>query len=157
MGMLVFSRSAFWALFFYIALTLSPALAEQFLKGPAVIQTPTGQQIRLKMEYAISVAQREQGLMGRTKLGPNDGMVFDFGDSRNVVMWMKNTPLPLDMLFIDEKGAVTGIAARTKPYSEDLIPSPGPVRYVIELNGGRAQALGIGPGSMVIQGIAPPP
>ncbi|MBB4005850.1 DUF192 domain-containing protein [Allorhizobium taibaishanense] len=121
-----------------------------------MIETVSGEARRFAMEYAITVGEREQGLMGRKLLGPDEGMIFDFGATQSAVMWMKNTILSLDMLFVNEKGEVVGVAERTQPYSEDIIPSPGPVRYVIEINGGRAQALGITPGSRVVQGLRPP-
>lgn len=152
---MVLRRSAFRALFFWVVLVGFPAAAEEFTKGPAVIETAAGEQRRFVMEYAVTTGQREQGLMGRKLLGPDEGMIFDFGTMQSAVMWMKNTILSLDMLFVDEEGKVVGIAERTEPYSEDIIPSPGPVRYVIEINGGRAQALGITPGSRVVQGLKP--
>lgn len=150
-----FIKSASMALFFVIALVTSSMGAENFRKGQAVVETATGQQHILQVEYAQTSAEREQGLMGRTTLGPDEGMVFDFARPQQVIMWMKNTPLPLDMLFIDENGTVTHIAAKTTPYSEALIPSGGIVRYVIELNGGRAEALGIRNGSRFIRGLQP--
>jgi uncharacterized protein len=153
--MMIFVKSAFMALFFTLSLTMSALGGESFHKGQAVIQTGSGQQHRLRVEYAKSAKEREQGLMGRTALGPDDGMIFDFGRSQTVVMWMKNTPLSLDMVFVDEKGVVTRVADKTTPYSEALIPSEGAVRYVVELNGGRAKSLGIGKGSRFVQGLQP--
>ncbi|MDQ0457247.1 DUF192 domain-containing protein [Rhizobium paknamense] len=121
-----------------------------------MIQDTSGGRHVLQLEYALSASERAQGLMNRKTLPPDHGMIFDFGESREVMMWMKNTPLPLDMLFIDEKGVIRHIAANTTPFSEDIIPSSGSVRYVIELNGGRAAALGIQPGSRVVEGLVPP-
>ncbi len=149
-------KSASMALFFMVAVATSCMAVDSFRKGQATIETPSGQQHVLSVEYAQTEEEREQGLMGRTALGPDEGMVFDFARSQQAIMWMKNTPLPLDMLFVDEKGVVTHIAARTTPYSEDLIPSGGMVRYVIELNGGRAEALGIQKGSRFVKGLQPP-
>jgi uncharacterized membrane protein (UPF0127 family) len=77
------------------------------------------------------------------------GMLFDFGTTRPVLMWMKNTPLPLDMLFLDAKGAVVSIQENAVPYSEAIIDSRAPVKYVIELNGGTAAKLGLKVGDKV--------
>ncbi|MBB4956107.1 uncharacterized membrane protein (UPF0127 family) [Agrobacterium vitis] len=154
--MMVFVKSASMALFFMLALATSIIAADGFSKGQAVVETPSGQQHVLQVEYAMTAEEREQGLMGRTSLKPDEGMIFDFSRTQQAIMWMKNTPLSLDMLFVDEKGVVTHIAKRTTPYSEDLIPSEGLVRYVIELNGGRAEALGIQKGSRFVKGLQPP-
>ncbi len=76
-------------------------------------------------------------------------MLFDFGQTRMVTMWMRNTPLPLDMVFIREDGTVANVAERTTPFSEDIVPSAGPVAYVLELNGGIARMIGLKPGDKV--------
>lgn len=154
--MMVFVKSASMALFFILALTMSATAVDSFRKGQAVIQTASGARHTLQVEYALTAEEREQGLMGRSALGPDEGMIFDFVRPQPAIMWMKNTPLSLDMLFVDEKGVVTRVAEKTTPYSEDLIPSEGLVRYVIELNGGRAKALGIQKGSYFVQGLRPP-
>jgi uncharacterized membrane protein (UPF0127 family) len=77
-------------------------------------------------------------------------MLFDFGHSESVAMWMKNTLIPLDMLFIASDGSVINIAQRTVPESLTPIPSAQPVRYVLELAGGTASRLGIKPGDRVL-------
>ena len=104
-------------------------------------------------EFAVELAdeprERSKGLMYRRSLDPDQGMLFDFGDPQPITMWMKNTYIPLDMLFIDETGTITGIAKRTTPLSERTIASDGPARYVLEINGGRADALGIRAGDTV--------
>ncbi|TWD58156.1 hypothetical protein FB480_101913 [Agrobacterium vitis] len=153
--MTVFVRSASMALFFIILSALPSLAVDAFRKGEAIVETLTGQRHVLQVEYATTAEEREQGLMGRTVLGPNEGMIFDFSRPQLAIMWMKNTPLSLDMLFVDEKGVVIRVAEKTTPYSEDLIPSEGLVRYVIELNGGRAETLGIQKGSRVVQGLHP--
>lgn len=76
-------------------------------------------------------------------------MLFVFGDSAPRSFWMKNTALPLDIIFIDDNGTVVNVAATTTPYSETPIPSAGPARYVLEVNAGFAAAHGIGPGAKV--------
>ena len=87
--------------------------------------------------------------MFRENLAPLHGMLFDFGTTRPVVMWMKNTKLPLDMIFIDSAGRITHIAANTVPMSEAIIPSEGPVRAVLEIGGGESARLGIEVGDKV--------
>ncbi|MGG7517463.1 DUF192 domain-containing protein [Allorhizobium undicola] len=149
-------KGAFVALFFILTLGAAFAGEMVFKTGKGVIADQRGGRHVLQLEYASSDEERAHGLMGRTTMAKDQGMIFDFGTSRDVMMWMKNTPLPLDMLFIDEQGVIRTIAANTKPFSEDIIPSEGKVRYVIELNGGRAAALGIGPGSRVVEGLKLP-
>lgn len=105
--------------------------------------------IRLNVELAVTEETRRKGLMFREQLGPDEGMLFDFFREGYRSFWMKNTPLPLDMLFIKADGTISTIAENTEPYSETPRPSSEPVRAVLELNGGRARALGIEPGQVV--------
>ncbi|RCW24786.1 hypothetical protein DFR48_105129 [Ciceribacter lividus] len=141
-------RSAVLALFLLLPVAAS-AQEAGLRKAALAIETPGGERHVFQVEWAGTSAERERGLMFRTELDADAGMIFDFGEARSVMMWMKNTPLPLDMLFIDEKGVVSRIAERTVPYSQDIIASPGAVRYVLEINGGRSATLGIVPGSRV--------
>jgi uncharacterized membrane protein (UPF0127 family) len=87
--------------------------------------------------------------MFRESMDPDHGMLFDFHAVAPVSMWMRNTILSLDMLFIGEDGQIKGIAANTVPYSETVISSPGPVRAVLELNAGSAERLRITTGDRV--------
>src|SRR5215472_19383180 len=105
---------------------------------------------RFKVELAETPAQMTQGLMFRTSLAPDAGMLFDFKQPTVATMWMRNTLIPLDMLFVDRDGTIIGIAARAVPGSDAIIAAPAPVRAVIELNGGTAARLGIGPGDRVL-------
>lgn len=113
-----------------------------------VIDTPKGP-VAFTVEVAADPKSQERGLMFRTAMAPDAGMLFDFHTPSLQTFWMKNTPLSLDMLFIRADGTISTIAANTIPYSEDLIPSSEPVRAVLEINGGRAAALGIEPGEKV--------
>lgn len=117
-----------------------------------VIDTPRGA-VRLNVELAADEASRMRGLMFRTKLAPNAGMLFDFFDEHFRSFWMKNTILPLDMLFIRGDGTISSIAANTTPYSEKNVDSREPVRAVLEINAGRAAALGLAPGEKVHNAI----
>jgi hypothetical protein len=105
--------------------------------------------VAFNVEVASDPKSQERGLMYRTSLAPDAGMLFDFHKPQSETFWMKNTPLSLDMIFIKGDGTISTIAANTVPYSEDLIPSSEPVRAVLEINGGRAFALGIKPGDKV--------
>ena len=109
-----------------------------------------GVRVELSVEVAGDEHQRRIGLMGRSDLAPRHGMLFDFGAPRIVTMWMKNTPLSLDMLFLDEHGLVVWLQPRTTPDSLALISAPRQVRYVLEINAGEAQSLGITSGDRVL-------
>jgi hypothetical protein len=113
-----------------------------------VIDTRKGP-VAFNVETAANADSQEKGLMYRTELASDAGMLFDFHQPNLVVFWMKNTPRSLDMLFIRADGTVSTIAADTVPYSEEKLPSSEPVRAVLEINGGRAAALGIQPGDKV--------
>lgn len=142
-------KSALLALFFMIA---APALAQQemhFDKEPLVIQTAAGKMLNFTVEIATTNEQREYGLMFRKEMPENAGMIFDFGESRRVSMWMENTILPLDMLFIDSGGTIRHIKENATPYSRDIIDSMGEVKYVVELNAGVVKKLGIKVGDKV--------
>jgi uncharacterized protein len=114
-----------------------------------VVQTRGGARRRLEVEVARTPAEHERGLMFRESMPADHGMLFDFEQPQPVTFWMKNTKLPLDMVFIDADGRVTGVSPDAVPYSEDLIRSPGPVRAVLELNAGTARRLGIQAGDRV--------
>jgi uncharacterized protein len=103
-----------------------------------------------QVEMAVSPAQRSQGLMFRESLDEDRGMLFDFGRPQVASMWMRNTYVPLDMLFIDAAGRITQIAANTQPLSDTVVASREPVRAVLELRGGVSAKLGIEPGHRVI-------
>lgn len=114
---------------------------------PLVIIGADGTVHRVEVEVARTEAQRNVGLMFRHELAPDHGMLFLFDPPQPVVMWMKNTYVPLDMLFVDGTGRVTSIARDTVPLSETLVRSGGPVRAVLELVGGLTARLGIGLGA----------
>jgi len=108
---------------------------------------------RFKVELAETPAQMTQGLMFRTSLPPDAGMLFDYKEPTAATMWMRNTLIPLDMLFVDAQGRIVNIHQRAVPESLDLIAAAAPVRAVIELNGGTASRLGIQPGDQVVHPI----
>ncbi len=107
--------------------------------------------------FSIEVAETEEqvrrGLMFRAELADDAGMLFNYDPPTYVTMWMKNTLIPLDMLFVDERGVIGRIAAWTTPLSLESIPSGGAVRAVIELKGGITGQLGIKVGHKVVHPI----
>jgi uncharacterized protein len=105
--------------------------------------------VTFKVEIAADEAARERGLMFRTSLAPDAGMLFDYHRTQSVAFWMKNTPLPLDMIFIRADGRISTIVTDTTPYSETPIPSLEPVQAVLEINGGRSREVGLRPGDVV--------
>jgi uncharacterized membrane protein (UPF0127 family) len=105
--------------------------------------------LKFNVELARNDAERERGLMFREKLGPYEGMLFDFMREQPVSFWMKNTLIPLDMLFIGGDGTIRSIHANAVPRSTDSIPAGHPVRAVLEINGGSARLLGIKVGDKV--------
>ncbi|WP_457092342.1 DUF192 domain-containing protein [Microvirga sp. P5_D2] len=108
-----------------------------------------GQRQSFQVEVARNDADRAQGLMYRRSMPANQGMLFDFGRVEPVSMWMQNTYLPLDMLFVRQDGTIARIAANTEPLSTRTIPSGEPVLAVLELNAGTAARLGIKPGDRI--------
>ena len=104
---------------------------------------------RFTVEVAATSDEQERGLMFRERLGKNEGMVFPFPRPRMAGFWMKNTLIPLDMLFIRADGTVARIAANTVPGSLESVLSGEPVGAVLELAGGRAAELGITEGDRV--------
>jgi len=104
---------------------------------------------RFSVELAKTGRDLDRGLMGRKSLPDGQGMLFDFGAEKRIEMWMENTFIPLDMIFIGADGRIRRIAENTKPLSKRLIASGGRVRAVLEINAGTAKALGIASGDVV--------
>ena len=115
---------------------------------PLTIVSKSGPK-RFEVEVMRDDASRSRGLMFRRHMAAEHGMLFDFERTEPVTMWMKNTYLPLDMVFIRPDGTVSRIAADTEPLSTAIIPSGSPVVAVLELNAGTAAKLGIQPGDRV--------
>ncbi|MAU97813.1 MAG: hypothetical protein CMP81_18350 [Fulvimarina sp.] len=120
----------------------------------AVLHTKNGKH-SVMVELALTPKDREVGLMNRSEMPADQGMLFRFDETRNVAMWMKNTLIPLDMLFIDDAGKVVTIKTNAQPLSLDVIPSGQPVRYVLELNGGAAARYGVAIGDRLESEIIP--
>jgi uncharacterized membrane protein (UPF0127 family) len=135
-----------------IAANFSHAQLAQFPTAPLTIVTASGPH-KFTVELATTPEQMAQGLMFRQSLAPDAGMLFDFVTPSMATMWMKNTLIPLDMLFVDAKGQTVNIHERAVPGSLETIAAAAPVRAVIELNGGTAARLGIRPGDRVVYPI----
>jgi uncharacterized membrane protein (UPF0127 family) len=105
--------------------------------------------VPFSVEVMRTDEELQKGLMFRKDLPEGRGMLFDFRPERNVTMWMKNTLIPLDMIFIQGDGRIIRIAENTEVQSEKHIPSGGPVRGVLEVIAGTAKKLGIKPGDRV--------
>lgn len=108
-----------------------------------------GKRHAFRVEVARSAAEWNKGLMFRTAMGANEGMIFVGRPPQPASFWMKNTVIPLDIVFVGTDKRILNIGANAVPYSLDPVPSIGPVIAVLELGGGRAAQLGIGPGDAV--------
>jgi uncharacterized membrane protein (UPF0127 family) len=135
-----------------IALPLSNDAASAAQKGTLEIATKSGVR-SFAVELAVTDAEREKGLMFRKEVPDGYGMLFDFKQDQMVTMWMKNTYVSLDMIFIRGDGRIARIAENTKVLSEDIIPSGEPVRAVLEVVAGTAKRYGIAPGDKVAHPI----
>lgn len=114
------------------------------------LQVISGERIHeFEAEIAATDRERAQGLMFREKMAEKHGMLFIFDREGDRYFWMKNTPLPLDIIYIDAAGRIVSVAENTVPFSEKVIPSGAPARFVLELNAGMAKTLGISAGDQV--------
>lgn len=151
--------SIFCRLSLIVALSLMPAhavMAREYAtaqpllpQAQANILSATGESHRFLLELARSEEEKERGLMFRTALQANQGMIFLHEESRPRYMWMKNTLIPLDMLFLDDHGRIIHLQEDARPGSLDPVGTTQPVRAVVELQGGIIRKLGIRPGDLL--------
>jgi uncharacterized protein len=141
--------SALVALFLWLVPSFTPAAEVTFDTAPLQIITAGGKVHKFTVELAVDSGQRAQGLMNRRHMPRDHGMLFDFGETRRVMMWMKDTYLRLDMLFIARDGKVEVVRENALPLSEAIIDSRVPVAFVLELNAGTVSRLGLAPGDIV--------
>ncbi|WP_297586674.1 DUF192 domain-containing protein [Roseibium sp.] len=118
------------------------------LQEDLTIQTADGE-LTFVVEVAANDIERARGLMFREEMAENQGMLFIFESEGERFFWMKNTPLPLDIIYISTAGKIVSIAEDTTPFSEAVIPSGKPARFVLELNAGTSQKLAIAIGDHV--------
>lgn len=138
-----------WAAFAFLLLAFAfvrPATADGL--DSLEIVTATGVHA-FKVEIAADDASRERGLMYRRYMPADQGMLFEFQETEPVAFWMKNTFIPLDMIFLSPAGVVTRVVANAEPLSEKVIPSGPPCRAVLEVNGGVAAKIGVKVGDRV--------
>ena len=122
---------------------------------PLTLNTSRGR-FDFQVENANTPHTREVGMMCRTAVAPNRGMLFDFqAPTDNVAFWMRNTLIPLDIVYIRPDGRVLSIARNARPLDETPLPAGGRIRAVLELAGGRAAQIGLLPGDKVVHRIFP--
>lgn len=114
-----------------------------------VVERADGSILEFQVELALTNKQRQQGLMYRTELAPDKGMLFIFPAERMQSFWMRNTYIPLDIIFLRADGSVVNIVANAAPETDTPRPSTGPAKAVFEIAGGRAAELGIASGDIV--------
>lgn len=127
----------------FCALTVPASAQSQKLDTEALEITTTRGKYIFDVEIADEAGERTIGLMNREQLDPRGGMLFVFDKKRVVTMWMKNTLISLDMVFVSVDGTVVTIAEHTTPHSLEIVSSIEPVSYVLELNSGMAALIGI--------------
>ncbi|MCY6380618.1 DUF192 domain-containing protein [Hoeflea prorocentri] len=136
-----------------LAILLSAGLAQALTAEDRLqVVTQTGT-YDFDVELALTPPERAVGLMHRTHMDQDAGMLFRFDAIRPALMWMKNTLIPLDMIFIRPDGSVADIHRNAQPHSETVIQSSEPVRYVLELNAGVVDRIGLAPGDKVVHPI----
>lgn len=126
---------------------VSPAIAKM-RDDKLVLMTEAGERV-ITIEVAETLADKSKGLMFRPSLAEGHGMLFLYEGPQEISMWMSNTYMPLDMVFIRADGTVHRIETNAEPLSEKIIASKGPVTSILELAGGAAQRLGLKPGDKV--------
>ena len=129
---------------------MAPEPLSAFPQSLLAIRTASGKVVNFKIWTADRPGRQEQGLMYVRDIDDHAGMLFLFEPVRQISMWMKNTYLPLDLLFIDASGRIDYIAKRATPLSLDIITDPRPVAAVLELKGGIADSFGIQTGDTVL-------
>jgi uncharacterized protein len=147
-------RLALLILFLAPLLAATPLRAElqSFGKSELTIESANGKH-HFNIEEAKTEAQMEQGLMFRRSMAPDAGMLFEYEKPQVMTFWMKNTLIPLDMLFIASDGTIADIHERAVPMLLDPINSAMPVLGVLELNGGTVARLGIKRGDHVLHAM----
>lgn len=146
------SRALMFSVVMSFVLALASVVHADDKAGVVEIATRGGVEV-FKVEMAVTDEERAKGLMYRRELPDGQGMLFDFQADREIAMWMKNTFIPLDMIFIRADGTILRIAENTTPQSTAIIASGGAVRAVLEVIGGTARKYGIAPGDKVAHPI----
>lgn len=132
------------------ALVSGTSAAKDVPTASLAVQTKAGQLHRFTVELAVSAAEQSRGLMYRDRMAADAGMLFPYDAPLIASFWMKNTLIPLDLIFIEKDGTIANIHANAKPGDLTPIRSVRPVTGVLEINGGLASRLGIQPGDRVL-------
>lgn len=135
---------------FGAALCVLAAFVAIAAEGTRLVATTQSGMHEFTVEMAVTPAERGRGLMFRQSLPADAGMLFDFGVDDEANMWMQNTYIPLDMVFIQADGRVHRVAKDTTPFSTEIVSSKGPVRAVLELNAGTAERIGLKRGDLIV-------
>jgi hypothetical protein len=131
------------------ALVLLASCRSSRAADTVVVRTRTGNEVAVAVELAVTPETRQLGLMYRDHLADGSGMLFIFPQAAPQSFWMRNTRIPLDILFIDEAHRIVRLYASTTPFSEASLPSGVPVRFVLEVPGGFCARSGIAEGDEV--------
>ena len=133
-----------------LILPAMPVLAD--CEDPATLDVTGGfGTARFAVEVADDPAERAKGLMFVEEIGPREGMLFVYEAERpGIAFWMRNTLIPLDMIFADAEGVIVSVHANAVPHDETPIPAGAPAQFVLEVPGGRAAALGIAAGDRLV-------
>lgn len=145
------------------ALALGPCAGSVGVGGAAwaaprleAVEIVTGRgRARFEVEIAVTPAEQARGLMFRKSLAPDRGMLFIYKRPQPAAYWMRNTLIPLDIIYIQADGRILSIVRNARPHDETPLPSGGPVLGVLEIAGGRAAQLGVLPGDRVLHRIFP--
>lgn len=143
---------AYMRLFMLLLMAVAnPAQAADALTIPLTVETQQGVSHRFEVELATTPAQQQRGLMFREYLPENHGMLFVYNPPRPIKMWMKNTYIPLDMLFVAPTREIVHIHEMAEPHSLEAVgPASGNIWAVVELAGGVAARLGLKPGDSIM-------
>ncbi|MCA0043571.1 DUF192 domain-containing protein [Celeribacter litoreus] len=141
------TRPFLWAL--GLSLLTGAAVAETACRADEVIITGDGQETRFSVEIADDAGERSLGLMHREEMARGHGMLFLYEEPQPVAFWMANTLIPLDMIFVDHRGVVVKVHENAVPLDRTPIPGGDSIFAVLEINGGLAKPLGIGPGDVL--------
>jgi len=133
--------------------THEPGEAQALPLTPLVVESQNGRKLTFKVGVARLETERQHGLKFRVSMPADEGMLFDFGTETRVGMWMKNTYISLDMIFIDANGIIVDIARSTAPLSEEPIGGNAAVLAILEINGGLSDRLGIRIGDRVLHEV----
>ncbi|MEM8574009.1 MAG: DUF192 domain-containing protein [Pseudomonadota bacterium] len=144
-----------WLAAAFVLAPLAPAWAER--TAPLVLKTGTGTHT-YTVEIAETPGEKARGLMFRRSMPQDRGMIFIYDPPQRATMWMRNTYISLDMIFITEEGTVLRIESNTEPFSTDIIDAGGITKAVLELNAGETARIGLKPGDRVLfPGLASEP